>query len=220
MKWYDYIKNEKKRARISLGIALTIALLLTSWLAVQRGILVEAKAQKAQEKLAGEVLRFHVLANSDSDRDQEVKMQVKEAVLDYMKQELPKGSDIDATREWAKEHLNEIEDISGKTLREAGSDDPVTAEITRDDFPEKTYGDITFPAGEYEALRIKIGEAKGHNWWCCLYPNLCFTDAVHAVVPDEGKEELKTVLDEEEYEMVTSTTNFKIKWYFFGDRSE
>ena len=82
-------------------------------------------------------------------------------------------------------------------------------------FPDKTYGDITFPNGYYDALRIEIGEAKGHNWWCVLYPNLCFVDAVHAVVPDEGKEELKEVLDEEEYEMVTATSKFKIKWFFF-----
>lgn len=220
MKWYGYIKNDKKRAQISLVTALIIALVLTAWLAVERGLLVEAKVQKAQEKLSGEVLRFHVLANSDSEKDQELKMQVKEAVLEYMKQEMPENSDVAKTREWAKSHLREIEDISSKTLKDSGSEYPVTAEITKDDFPEKTYGDVTFPAGEYEALRIKIGNARGHNWWCCLYPNLCFTDAVHAVVPDEGKEELKAVLDEEEYEMVTSTTNFKIKWFFFGDHSE
>ena len=83
------------------------------------------------------------------------------------------------------------------------------------DFPEKSYGDITFPAGEYEALRIEIGESKGQNWWCVLYPNLCFIDAVNAVVPQEGKEELKQVLEEDTYKMVTATTPFRIKWFFF-----
>ena len=73
-----------------------------------------------------------------------------------------------------------------------------------------------FPAGWYEALRIEIGSAKGKNWWCVLYPNLCFLDSVHAVVPKEGKQELETVLEEEEYEMVTATSKFKIKWFFFG----
>lgn len=88
-----------------------------------------------------------------------------------------------------------------------------------DYFPAKTYGDVTFPAGEYEALRIKIGQAKGQNWWCCLYPNLCFVDAVHAVVPEEGKDTLRQVLDKEEYEMVTAS-DYKIKWFFFGGGSE
>ena len=83
------------------------------------------------------------------------------------------------------------------------------------DFPDKTYGDVTFPAGRYEALRIEIGRAEGHNWWCVLYPNLCFLDSVHAVVPEEGKEELRQVLTDEEYEMVTATTYFKVKWFFF-----
>ena len=74
---------------------------------------------------------------------------------------------------------------------------------------------ITFPSGKYEALRIEIGEAKGQNWWCVLYPNLCFIDAVHAVVPEEGKRELKEVLEEDTYEMVTATSRFKIGWFFF-----
>ena len=73
------------------------------------------------------------------------------------------------------------------------------------------------PAGEYEALRIEIGEAKGQNWWCMLYPSLCFTDAVNAVVEEDGKEKLKDTLTEEEYELVTETKKFKIKWFFFGE---
>ena len=80
------------------------------------------------------------------------------------------------------------------------------AKLTKSYFPQKTYGDVTFPAGEYEALHIEIGRAKGHNWWCVLYPNLCFVDATNAVVPKKSKEKLKSVLDEEEYEMVTATS--------------
>ena len=84
-------------------------------------------------------------------------------------------------------------------------------------FPEKKYGDMTFPQGEYEALRITLGEAAGHNWWCVLYPNLCFLDKTCAVVSDEGKEDLKGVLTDEEYQLLTDNKELKVKWFFFGD---
>ncbi|MBQ8558378.1 MAG: stage II sporulation protein R [Tyzzerella sp.] len=179
------------------------------------GILTEAKVVKVQEKMADEVFRFHVLANSDSEEDQALKMLVKENVIAYMKEELPESESVEMTKNWAAFHLEEIEAVATETLQKEGCSDSVHAEVTNCYFPDKTYGDITFPQGYYDALRIEIGEAKGQNWWCVLYPNLCFVDAIHAVVPDEGKEELKEVLDEEEYEMVTATSKFKIRWFFF-----
>ena len=100
-------------------------------------------------------------------------------------------------------------------VAEENYDYPVTAAVTTCWFPDKTYGDVTFPAGNYEALRIEIGSAKGHNWWCVLYPSLCFRDAANAVVPNEGKEKLKHVLTEEEYSEITAGTEFKISWYFW-----
>ena len=111
--------------------------------------------------------------------------------------------------------MDEIEEVAKEIVKREGYTYSIHAEVTTCDFPDKTYGDITFPAGEYEALRVEIGEAKGQNWWCVLFPNLCFIDAVHAVVPDKGKEELKEVLEEDTYEMVTTTTRFKIGWFFF-----
>lgn len=182
---------------------------------VVTGFMVNSKQSRMQEDLAREVFRFHVLANSDSDEDQKLKMQVKEAVISYMRGELPDSDNVEMTRQWASTHLDEIAMVSEEIINRAGYDYAVKTEVTTCDFPEKTYGDITFPAGEYEALRIEIGDAKGQNWWCVLYPNLCFIDAVHAVVPDEGKKELKKVLEEDTYEMVTATTRFKIGWFFF-----
>ena len=182
---------------------------------VVTGVIVNAKQSQMQEDLAKEVFRFHVLANSDSDEDQALKMQVKEAVIAYMKEEIPESESVEATKDWAKTNLSAIVDLAQEVIDEAGYVYDVSAEVTNCDFPEKTYGDITFPAGEYEALRIEIGAAKGQNWWCVLYPNLCFIDAVHAVVPEEGKRDLKKVLEEDTYEMVTATTRFKIGWFFF-----
>ena len=182
---------------------------------VVTGIVVNAKQSKMQEDLAKEVFRFHVLANSDSDEDQALKMQVKEAVIAYMQEEIPDSDSVETTKEWARSHLDAIVNLAKTVIREEGYDYPVMAEVTTCYFPDKTYVDITFPSGRYEALRIEIGEANGQNWWCVLYPNLCFIDAVHAVVPEEGKKGLKKVLQEDTYEMVTATSRFKIGWFFF-----
>lgn len=198
----------QKKQIICAVLALIISVCAT-------GLLTEAKVTEVQKKMADEVFRFHVLANSDSEKDQALKMKVKEKVIDYMKEELPESESVEMTKAWARNHLKEIEAVAEDTLQKEGCSDSVKAEVTTCYFPDKTYGDITFPKGEYDALRIEIGAAKGQNWWCVLYPNLCFIDAVHAVVPDEGKKELKEVLDEEEYEMVTATSKFKIKWFFF-----
>lgn len=179
------------------------------------GIVVNAKQTKMQQELAAEVFRFHVLANSDSEEDQTLKMKVKEEIIAYMEQELPQSDGMETTKAWARENLKNLETLAQRVVYEEGYMYPVTAQVTTCDFPEKSYGDVTFPPGKYEALRIEIGEAKGQNWWCVLYPNLCFIDAVHAVVPDEGKRELREVLEEDTYEMVTATTRFKIGWFFF-----
>lgn len=201
---------------ICLGISIAAAAVLTAWLTIQRGMLVEARAEQASEQLAEQVLRFHVLADSDSERDQQVKMQVKSAVISYLQEELGERHSLSGTKEFVREHLTEITELAQQTVRQENSGDTVTAELVRDDFPEKTYGDITFPAGTYEALRICIGSGRGHNWWCCLYPNLCFTDAVHGAVVPEDKQELAGVLDEDAYEMITCISDFKIKWFFFS----
>ena len=194
--------------KICILSGVLISLLIT-------GIIMSRKQVGMQQELAESVLRFHVLANSDSQKDQALKMRVKEAVLSYMEEELPQSDSVETTKEWAISHLAQIEELAGQLIAKEGYDYSVNAEVTTCRFPEKTYGDITFPSGEYEALRIEIGKAKGQNWWCVLYPNLCFIDAVHAVVPDEGKKELKKVLEEDTYEMITAKQRFRIGWFFF-----
>lgn len=182
---------------------------------VVTGVMMHAKQLRMQKNLAKQVFRFHVLANSDSEKDQALKMKVKEEVLAFMKQELPNSDSADETKKWAIDHLEQIAEVAQEVVSEEGYDYGIMAEVTHCDFPEKSYGDITFPAGEYETLRIEIGEGKGQNWWCVLYPNLCFINAVRAIVPDEGKQELRKVLEEDTYEMITSKTRFRIGWFFF-----
>ena len=172
------------RNRLLLITAIIMAAFFTAWTVREREILIEERTRTATEELSQQVLRFHVLADSDSAGDQEVKMKVKKAVIEYLQESMPEDKSLQGTRQFVEEHLEDIETLAGQTVLEAGSNDQVTAMLETASFPEKTYGDVTFPEGEYEALRILIGSGKGHNWWCCLYPNLCFTDAVHAkVVP-------------------------------------
>lgn len=209
-------RGQRARKGICILTAVLVGMLLTG--SVVRGQEVKKEVQKTQQDLAEEVFRFHVLANSDSREDQALKMKVKEAVLSYMRESLPRSGSAEVTKNWATANLGVIEQTARNVIREEGYSYGVRAEVTACDFPDKTYGDVTFPAGRYQALRIRIGEAQGQNWWCVLYPNLCFLDSVNAVVPEEGKEELKEILSDQEYEMVTAGSSFKIKWFFFGGK--
>ena len=209
-RWKHWLKKG-----ILLALSLLMGLLLTG--SVIRARQTSDKIEDLQEGLAEEVFRFHVLANSDSEEDQELKLKVRDAVLTYMKEVLPETKTAEETKKWAEKHLSEIVEEAERTVKAQGYAYPVKASVGWSLFPDKTYGDVQFPAGEYDALKIEIGEAKGQNWWCALYPNLCFIDCVHAIVPEEGKQELKESLTEEEYEMVTGETRFKVKWFFLGE---
>ena len=113
-------------------------------------------------------------------------------------------------------HLDELEETAESVLVREGMPYHARAVVRTCYFPDKRYGDVFFPKGYYEALRIELGLANGHNWWCVLYPNLCFTDATCSAAGEEGKEALHNVLTEDAYEMVTAVSKFKIKSYFFG----
>lgn len=159
-------------------------------------------ATTMSQGLSESVIRFHVLANSDTKEDQLLKENVRDAVLLYMEPILKDSPSIDETRQRINAHLDEIIQVSEQVIANWGKDYSVYAELKHEDFPTKTYGDIIFPAGNYEACRIVIGEGKGQNWWCVMFPPLCYVDAATGVVPLEGKEELKENLTEEQYEIV------------------
>lgn len=205
----------KQAVCVILGVC--AACFLTEAVLTERAVAVQRRETQLQKNLAKEVFRFHVLADSDSQEDQAVKLKVRDQVISYMKEEMKRDQVEDSaegTKKWAAEHLGELETISEEVIREEGYSYDASAQITRCYFPEKRYGDVTFPKGYYEALRICLGSARGHNWWCVLYPNLCFTDSTCAVVGEKGKGKLKSTLTAEEYEMVTAATEFKIKSYF------
>lgn len=169
------------------------------------------REQRLQREIAGEILRFHVLANSDSEEDQEEKLKVRDAVVRKLQPLLEKSSSREETEKILLQQMEMIEETAGTVVNPK----KVKVSLTKDWFPEKTYGDCTFPSGEYRALRIEIGEARGHNWWCVLYPGLCFTDTVHGVVTEEGKEKLEGLLEEETYDFILHPHKIKVIFRWF-----
>lgn len=169
------------------------------------------REQRLQREIAGEILRFHVLANSDSEEDQEEKLKVRDAVVRKLQPLLEQSSSREETEKILLQQMDMIEETAGTVVNPK----KVKVSLTKDWFPEKTYGDCTFPSGEYRALRIEIGEARGHNWWCVLYPGLCFTDTVHGVVTEEGKEKLEGLLEEEAYDFILHPHKIKVIFRWF-----
>lgn len=159
----------------------------------------EVKSQKMQKEIAKEILRLHVVANSDNEEDQKLKMEVKETVVTYLRGRMSDATSVKEAREEIRKHLPEIEQIAKEKMQTEGFEYEAKAELCECYFPIKQYGDLTFPAGEYEALRVNLGESSGKNWWCVMYPSLCFVDSTYQVVPDSSKEKLKSSLTQEEY---------------------
>lgn len=167
-----------------------------------------------QPSIASKILRFHVLANSDSVEDQAVKEEVRDAVGTYLQPLLEDAENLEETKQIIGSNIRAIEEISKETLKANGFDYEVTARITRTNFPEKSYGSYTFPEGEYEALQIVIGEGEGQNWWCVLYPNMCFRGSVFEIVEEEAGEALREVLSPWEYADVFDSGEVKVRFKF------
>ncbi len=183
-------------------------------LAVAAAAAVAGREAPLQPGIAQKILRFHVLANSDSAEDQAVKELVRDAIGAYMEPLLADALDLADTRCIVEENLENIELLAAQTLEENGFSYGVCAALEYTEFPEKTYGSYTFPAGEYEALRVVLGDGEGHNWWCVLYPNLCFQGSVFGIVDEEARQTLQEVLTPEEYADVFHSGKFEIKLKF------
>lgn len=169
-----------------------------------------------QAGIASNIIRFHVRANSDTDTDQQLKIKVKNEVVSYIKPFLENSPSIDISREILSQHIEDIKDIALDTIHKEGFNYNVNVYFEQSYFPMKTYADVTFPPGEYEAFRIDIGEANGKNWWCVLYPPLCFVDSVYGELPESSREELKNVLTDDEYNAITDVQyKYKFKYLKF-----
>ena len=167
-----------------------------------------------QPGIADKILRFHVLANSDSKEDQEVKKKVRDAVGAMMEPRLAESRNLEETEAIVQRSMENIVEVATETLEENGYYYGVRARLANVEFPVKSYGAYTFPAGEYEALQVTLGEGEGHNWWCVLYPNMCFRGSVYEVPSDEAKHALREVLTPEEYEDIFRHGKYQIRFKF------
>lgn len=140
-------------------------------------MLTGAAALRKQDQLQQKMIRLHVVANSDSDRDQALKLQVRDRVLAFTEQTMRAAADREAANQALRVSLPAIEQMAEETLRENGCGDSVEVRLEPAEFPLKAYDGFRLPAGEYMALRVLIGEAAGQNWWCVVYPPLCMTAA-------------------------------------------
>lgn len=166
------------------------------------------------EDLSESVFRLHVIANSDSKEDQDLKYKVRDSILEYINNLAVDCSSKDEVIALVTEKQEVLHNIAKKVIKENGYNYNVNISIGNFEFPTKTYGDISFPAGNYDALRVEIGEAVGQNWWCVMFPPLCFVDVTSGVVPDESKQTIKENLNEEEYDLISDTESPTIKFKF------
>lgn len=160
---------------------------------------------KNREEYKEKFIRFHVIANSDSPEDQQLKLRVRDKILEEMGKKFEHSNSIDETKEIVKENLDRIEYIAKKEIKENGKDYDVEASIGLSDFPTKRYGDYTLPAGKYEAVKVIIGEGNGQNWWCVMFPPLCFIDTNNGLTGHKSEKALKKVLTQEEYNMILTS---------------
>ncbi|MFU0824896.1 stage II sporulation protein R [Clostridium sp.] len=161
------------------------------------------RADASQKTIANKLIRFHVIANSDTTEDQALKLKVRDEVLKYIAPKLKEAKNINDSRNILKANDEVIKEIAKKVVRENGYTYTVNTSLSHENFPVKSYGNITLPEGNYEAYRIIIGNGEGHNWWCIMFPPLCFVDVTRGEIAyDETEREMKSVLTEDEYKLV------------------
>lgn len=203
-KFLNHIKNSK------IGIIFILSLLLFLYTVVCAFSYVEA----VSSDISDSVFRLHVIANSNSDEDQSLKYKVRDSLLNYMNDICKNCSSKEEAINLVSIHQEEFRQVALGTIKNEGYSYDVNIEIGNFEFPTKQYGDISLPAGFYDALKVEIGNANGRNWWCVMFPSLCFIDVSSGIVPDESKEELQNVLSDEEYSIISDNSNYGIKFKF------
>lgn len=170
-------------------------------------------ATNVSNKLENNIFRLHIVANSNSDEDQSLKLKIRDNIISYLEKICDNCNSKDEFIYIANLNLENLKDIAKNTVRENGFNYEINIEIGNFYFPTKYYGNISFPAGYYDGLKINIGEATGQNWWCSLFPPLCFTDISSGVIDEESEEDLKENISEEEFSILSSSNGvYKIKF--------
>ena len=188
-------------------ILTSVAMIIISAIALN---ITNISGKASQSDVAEKLIRFHVIANSDDEIDQQLKLRVRDSILKYITPKLKDSKDIEESRQIIKSEDANIKRISEKIIKEKGFKYLVSTTLSKEYFPVKTYGNITLPQGEYEAYRVIIGTGRGQNWWCVMFQPLCFVDITKGNVSYEKTEkEMKSVLSDDEYKLVDNTVSSK-----------
>ena len=202
------ILNVLKNPKVKMVIILTFLLFIyTSICAI-------SYAQNISTDIASSVFRLHVIANSDSKEDQDLNYKVRDNLLKYMNKICKDCTSKEDAISLVEKNKDIFKQIALDTISNEGFSYDVNINIGNFEFPTKNYGDISLPAGLYDALRVEIGEAKGQNWWCVMFPPLCFVDISSGVVPEESKEVLQDNLTEEEFALISDKSSDEIQFKF------
>lgn len=153
-------------------------------------------AKKEEEALETSLIRFHILAHSDSEEDQQLKLKVRDAVLKAYQESFRSLDTVEEAQRYLRYHLSEIQETAEAAMQEEGYDYKARVSLTTDAFPTKQYGNIKLPAGYYQALRIELGDAEGHNWWCVMFPPICYS-MEEETLPEEMEQALEETLEED-----------------------
>lgn len=162
------------------------------------------KINNISENYKEKLIRFHVIANSDNEEDQELKLKVRDKIISYLQPKLENSSSIEESEKIITSEYDNLQSISRNTILDNGYDYDVKVGIEYSNFPTKQYSNVVLPAGEYKALKVVIGEGKGKNWWCVMFPPLCFVDEENGVIDKSTDEKLQSILDEDEYNLITT----------------
>ena len=193
---------------------LKIVIILVFLFLVYTSVCAVSYAQTISSDISESVFRLHVIANSDCKEDQDLKYIVRNRLLEYMNSICKDCSSKQEAICLVEENKDNFEQIAIRTIKEQGYSYSVKIDIGNFEFPTKTYGDISLPAGFYDALKVEIGEAKGKNWWCVMFPPLCFIDVSSGIVPEESKDLIKNELSDEEFALVSNHSSSEIQFKF------
>ena len=186
-----------------IGVAVAAGIVLTTGVALST----RYYAMQAQQDIADSVIRFHVRANSDAPHDQALKMAVKNNVLKNFGPGLRDVQSVEEMRAHFEANMDKIQALAQEEILARGYLHTAKAYLTEAFFPTKNYGDIYFPAGRYEALRIDIGRAGGNNWWCVMFPPLCYIDVTQSEVSQDTRTHLQQLLSDDGYALITQRHN-------------
>ena len=204
----------KKILNLFKNPKIKMIIILSFLLFIYTSICAISYAQNVSTDIANSVFRLHVIANSDTSQDQDLKYKVRDNLLKYMNEICANCVTKQEAIDLVNKNKNKFGQIAEDTIKEEGYSYNVNIKIGNFQFPTKNYGDISLPAGYYDALRVEIGEAKGQNWWCVMFPPLCFVDITSGIVPEESKEQMENNLSQEEFALVSDKSDIQIQFKF------